>query len=83
MRLTAVARQLATAPPLSIDAAAEAAGYGSSAAFVRAFQREFGETPARWRRHRIARSQDSPSRSSMHLGSGPPIGPQQRTKESS
>ncbi|HEY1710780.1 MAG TPA: AraC family transcriptional regulator [Rhizomicrobium sp.] len=55
MRLTAVARQLATTP-LSVDAAAEAAGYGSSAAFVRAFQREFGQTPARWRRHRAARN---------------------------
>jgi AraC-like DNA-binding protein len=49
MRLTAVARQLAT-EPLSVEAAAEQAGYSSSAAFVRAFQREFGETPARWRR---------------------------------
>jgi AraC-like DNA-binding protein len=55
MRLTAVARRLATAP-LSVDEAAEAAGYGSSAAFVRAFQREFGETPARWRRHHSAES---------------------------
>ena len=37
---------------LSVEAAAEEAGYSSSAAFVRAFQREFGETPARWRRSR-------------------------------
>ena len=37
---------------LSVEAAAEEAGYSSSAAFVRAFQREFGETPARWRRAR-------------------------------
>jgi len=51
MRLTAVAREL-TSATLSVEAAAEEAGYGSSAAFVRAFQREFGETPARWRRQR-------------------------------
>ncbi|MGZ5937291.1 MAG: AraC family transcriptional regulator [Rhizomicrobium sp.] len=49
MRLTAVAREL-TSDVLTIEAAAEEAGYSSSAAFVRAFQREFGETPARWRR---------------------------------
>jgi len=51
MRLTATARRLAT-EALSVEAAAEDAGYSSAAAFVRAFQREFGETPARWRRHR-------------------------------
>jgi AraC-like DNA-binding protein len=51
MRLTATARRLAT-EALSVEAAAEDAGYSSAAAFVRAFQREFGETPARWRRRR-------------------------------
>lgn len=51
MRLTAVARRL-VADAVSVEAAADEAGYGSSAAFVRAFQREFGETPARWRRRR-------------------------------
>jgi AraC-like DNA-binding protein len=51
MRLTAIAGRLAS-EPLSVEAAAEHAGYSSSAAFVRAFQREFGETPARWRRRR-------------------------------
>jgi len=55
MRLTAIARRLANAA-LSVGTAAEEAGYSSSAAFVRAFQREFGETPARWRRERAARS---------------------------
>jgi len=35
---------------LSVEAAGEIAGYSSSAAFVRAFQRQYGETPARWRR---------------------------------
>lgn len=51
LRLTQIAQRLST-EPLSIEAAAEEAGYSSSAAFVRAFQREFGETPARWRRAR-------------------------------
>ncbi len=53
MRLTAIARRLVSTA-LSVESAAEEAGYGSSAAFVRAFQREFGETPARWRRRRSA-----------------------------
>jgi AraC-like DNA-binding protein len=51
MRLTETARRLSN-EALSVAAAAEAAGYSSAAAFVRAFQRAFGETPARWRRHR-------------------------------
>ena len=33
----------------SVDEIAAASGYGSSAAFIRAFQREFHMTPARWR----------------------------------
>ena len=61
MRLTAIARRLAS-DPLSVELAAEEAGYGSSAAFVRAFQREFGETPARWRRGRIERLAVAPAR---------------------
>jgi AraC-like DNA-binding protein len=52
MRLTAVAHRLAR-ERLSIEAAADEAGYSSSAAFVRAFQRAFGETPARWRRRQV------------------------------
>jgi AraC-like DNA-binding protein len=59
LRLTAVARRLAS-EGLSVEAAAEAAGYSSAAAFVRAFQRAFGETPAHWRRRR---SPDSPETS--------------------
>lgn len=51
MRLTSVARRLSM-ESMSVERAAEAAGYSSSAAFVRAFQRAFGETPARWRRGR-------------------------------
>jgi len=54
LRLTAAARRL-TSAALSVEAAALEAGYGSAAAFVRAFQREFGETPARWRRRRLHR----------------------------
>jgi len=52
LRLTAAARRL-TGAALGVEAAALEAGYGSAAAFVRAFQREFGETPARWRRRRL------------------------------
>lgn len=55
LRLTTIARRIETTS-LSVEAAAEHAGYSSSAAFVRAFQREFGETPARWRRNREARN---------------------------
>jgi transcriptional regulator GlxA family with amidase domain len=54
LRLTTIARRIATTA-LSVEAAAEEAGYSSSAAFVRAFQREFGDTPARWRRARASR----------------------------
>ena len=57
MRLTAAARRLAT-EALNLEAAAEDAGYSSAAAFVRAFQREFGETPARWRRQRRGNGSD-------------------------
>jgi AraC family transcriptional activator of mtrCDE len=32
-----------------LDEAAEAAGYGSAAAFIRAFRRFHGTTPAKWR----------------------------------
>lgn len=49
MRLASAAHRLGL-ERLSVQAAADEAGYSSSAAFVRAFQREFGETPARWRR---------------------------------
>ena len=56
LRLTAIARRIASTT-LSVEAAAEEAGYSSSAAFVRAFQREFGETPARWRRRRAPRDE--------------------------
>jgi AraC-like DNA-binding protein len=36
----------------AIKLVAESAGFGSTAAFTRAFNREFGASPARWRRER-------------------------------
>lgn len=74
LRLTAVARRIASLS-LSVEAAAEEAGYSSSAAFVRAFQREFGETPARWRRSRAARDEH---RTRL---TRPPRPPEQQRKE--
>lgn len=49
IRLASIAQRLAR-ERLPLEEAAEIAGYSSAAAFVRAFQREFGQTPARWRR---------------------------------
>lgn len=70
LRLTTIARRIESTT-LSVEAAAEEAGYGSAAAFVRAFQKEFGETPARWRRSREVRNPatartTAPSRRSGH-----------------
>lgn len=48
IRLALVSNRLA-ADRLPLTQAGELAGYGSAAAFVRAFQREFHETPAKWR----------------------------------
>lgn len=75
LRLTAIARRIESTA-LSIEAAAEQAGYSSSGAFVRAFQREFGDTPARWRRARHARDDQRP----RPRASGPSRSSQQ-TKE--
>lgn len=61
LRLTTIARRMASAQ-LSVEVAADEAGYSSSAAFVRAFQREFGETPARWRRGRTSRDEHAAPR---------------------
>lgn len=44
------ARRLLTRSERSISEISDAVGYGSDAAFVRAFKRRFGETPARLRR---------------------------------
>lgn len=52
IRLTLVARKLLT-EEISIDEAADIAGYSSAAAFIRAFRREFGATPLQWRKGRL------------------------------
>lgn len=52
-RLTMIARTFLS-EGLSVEDAADRCGYNSAAAFVRAFQREFGQTPARWRKQQIA-----------------------------
>ena len=49
IRLTLIAQRMRK-EKTSVEEAADLAGYGSAAAFVRAFQRQFGETPARWRK---------------------------------
>ncbi len=49
LKLGSIAHRLAN-ESLSVEAAAEASGYSSAAAFVRAFRRVHGDTPARWRR---------------------------------
>mgnify|MGYP003626487175 CR=1 FL=1 len=49
IRLTMIARQM-MASSFSIEDAAFRAGYSSSAAFVRSFQKQFGVSPARWKR---------------------------------
>jgi AraC-like DNA-binding protein len=54
-RLSRAAEELARMPA-SLDIVAANAGYGSAAAFIRAFKRLYGETPARWgakHRHKI------------------------------
>jgi AraC-like DNA-binding protein len=48
MRLRLAAAELAHTT-LSVDAIASRAGYGSSAAFIRAFRRAYALPPARWR----------------------------------
>lgn len=54
MRLTLVARKMLT-EDISVEEAADMAGYGSAAAFIRAFSREFGTTPAQWRKMHMSR----------------------------
>ncbi len=49
IRLTMIARQMMV-NNFSIEDAAFRAGYSSSAAFVRSFQKQFGVSPARWKR---------------------------------
>ncbi|PKP78840.1 MAG: hypothetical protein CVT81_02245 [Alphaproteobacteria bacterium HGW-Alphaproteobacteria-3] len=49
MRLTLMARKMLM-EDLSVEEAADMSGYSSAAAFIRAFSREFGATPLRWRK---------------------------------
>ncbi|MAB12452.1 AraC family transcriptional regulator [Parvibaculum sp.] len=49
IRLMMIARRM-MATGLSVEEAAFEAGYSSSAAFVRSFQKQFGMSPARWRK---------------------------------
>jgi len=49
---------------------AESAGFSSTAAFTRAFRREFGVPPARWRQHHQPATRSS-TRSSQTLTAGP------------
>lgn len=53
IRLTMIASQFLV-ERMSVEEAADLCGYNSAAAFVRAFQREFGETPAKWRKNKLA-----------------------------
>lgn len=53
LRLTLVTRKMLT-DDLSVEEAADMAGYSSAAAFIRAFSREFGTTPLQWRKSRLA-----------------------------
>lgn len=56
LRLTHVTRKM-LAEELSVEEAADMAGYSSSAAFIRAFSREFGTTPLQWRKSYLARAE--------------------------
>ncbi|MES1990137.1 MAG: AraC family transcriptional regulator [Pseudomonadota bacterium] len=55
LRLTHVTRKM-LAEELSVEEASDMAGYSSSAAFIRAFSREFGTTPLQWRKSYQARA---------------------------
>ncbi|MEQ8951046.1 AraC family transcriptional regulator [Parvibaculum sp.] len=55
LRLTLVMRKMLV-DELSVEEAADMAGYSSSAAFIRAFSREFGATPLQWRKMQMPRA---------------------------
>jgi len=52
LRITLVTRKM-LADELSVEEAADLAGYSSAAAFIRAFSREFGTTPLQWRKRHL------------------------------
>ncbi|MEX0838850.1 MAG: AraC family transcriptional regulator [Parvibaculum sp.] len=54
LRLTLVTRKMLV-DDLSVEEAADLAGYSSAAAFIRAFSREFGATPLQWRKMQTPR----------------------------
>lgn len=54
LRLTLVTRKMLI-DDLSVEEAADMAGYSSAAAFIRAFAREYGATPHQWRKMRMSR----------------------------
>ncbi|MFZ3032425.1 MAG: AraC family transcriptional regulator [Parvibaculum sp.] len=58
LRLTHVTRKM-LAEELSVEEASDMAGYSSSAAFIRAFSREFGTTPLQWRKSYLARATEA------------------------
>lgn len=55
LRLTLVTRKMLVDDLFSVEEAADMAGYSSSAAFIRAFSREFGATPLQWRKMQTPR----------------------------
>jgi len=56
LRLTLVTRKMLV-EDLSVEEAADMAGYSSAAAFIRAFSREYGATPHQWRRAHTSRTE--------------------------
>ena len=63
--LERAAFQLAVTDRQVVDVALEA-GFGSHEAFTRAFRREYGAPPARWRRHPTRTQIDAPSAVHFH-----------------
>ena len=61
LRLTLVTRKMLL-DDLSVEEAADMAGYSSSAAFIRAFSREFGATPLQWRKMQMPRMAEPETR---------------------
>ena len=69
-RLQLAARRL-TSTPRSVAEIASEVGYESEAAFNRAFKREFGSPPAKFRRERRTAARAPSHRLTSHAGTGP------------